>query len=358
MQTRPLTAVFDTTGPFATVFVDISQDSADGAHRREVRVDDALRELQEQGAPEAVAETVRARLMEPVDVPAPAARLVVAAGEHIVFDDVVAERLDSDLTAWAPLPDLAGWLTIQDSFVPFALVVADREGSDIEIYRSSAPNPSDTTEVHGDTLHIHKVPAGNWSQDHMQSATEQVWRRNAAQTAEQIETLVNNTVELVVLAGDERARGQIKQSLSKRATERLVETEAGGRAAGASRESLLEAVTDVLRGQVVDTRVEHVHTYQDRRGQQSGVATGTDEVIDAFVRGQVDTLLLDPQGAHEVSVRPADHPGLDVGVEGADDLRGDQALVAAAVRTGAKVVVVPEASLGGEPVAALLRWDQ
>jgi hypothetical protein len=74
------------------------------------------------------------------------------------------------------------------------------------------------------------------------------------------------------------------------------------------------------------------------------------------VRGQVETLLLDPVAARDLTLDTTEHPGLVVGAEG--ELRADQALVAAAVLTGASVAVSPSATLGGAPVAALLRWHQ
>lgn len=357
MHTARIADVYDADGPFASVFVDLSHDTPDGAHRRQLKIEEAIRRLAEQGAPQEVVDAVRGKLEEPVDEPAPVSRFVVANAGGVLFDDVVPERAEA-VASWAPLPDVTAWIAVQDSFVPFALVVADREGSDIEIYRSSASRPSDSTEVHGETFHIHKVPVGGWSQDRYQNATEEVWKRNAAETAKQIDSFVGSGVRLVVLAGDQRARGEIKDAVGSVAAERIVETEAGGRAAGASREALESAVGDLLRGEVVDARLQQVHTYQDRRGENRAVATGIQEVSDAFVRGQVDTLLIDPGPARETEVRPADHPGLSLGTGDRAPQPADLALISAAVRTSASVVVVPSAALGGEPAAALLRWDQ
>ena len=68
---------------------------------------------------------------------------------------------------------------------------------------------------------------------------------------------------------------------------------------------------------------------------------------------------MDPHSAADLTVDPADHPGLALGeVDLAQPLRADQALLAAAVLTGADVHVGATATLGGSPVAALLRWDQ
>ena len=106
-------------------------------------------------------------------------------------------------------------------------------------------------------------------------------------------------------------------------------------------------------------RLATTHTLKDRLGQDNAVATGVHDVADAFVRGQVDTLLIDPQAAAELTVNPADHPGLALGqFDLGQAVRADQALIAAAALTGAHVRVGASATLGGAPVAALLRWDQ
>ncbi len=357
MHTTRIANIYDVSGPFASVFVDISQDTEDGEHRRDLRVQDALRRLTAQGAPDDVVEQIRSTLAEPVDQPAPVSRLVVATSEGVCFDEVVPERLADEVATWAPLPDLTAWIKTQDSFVPFALVIADREGSDIEIYRSSVLRPSDSTAVHGETLRIHKVPVGGWSQDRYQNVTEEVWKRNAAETAQTINHHVSQGIGLVVLAGDQRARVDIKQAVSAQAAERIVETEAGGRAAGSSREALESAVTEVVHGYAAEHLVEQVHAYQDRVGQQRAVATNLDDVVNAFVRGQVDTLLIDPDQAREVELRPREYPGLALGMDDSAPVSADLVLVAAAARTSAQVVVVPATILDGS-AAALLRWDQ
>jgi len=75
------------------------------------------------------------------------------------------------------------------------------------------------------------------------------------------------------------------------------------------------------------------------------------------VRGQVETLIVDPAALSEVTLNPADHPGLAFGgAEPLAPLRADEALIAAAVATDAEVTTLPGVALGGQPVAALLRW--
>lgn len=358
MRTDSIADLFDRSGPFASVLVDVSQDTEDGAHQRELRVAEALRDLESAGAAEAAIAQIRNRLDEPVDQPAPVGHLLVATEAEICLDDMVQERVDTPVATWGPLPDLTAWVELQDAAIPFLLVIADREGSDVEVYRASTRRPDETTSIHGEEFRIHKVSVGDWAEDHHQNQTEEVWRRNASQSAELIDRQVARGIPLVVLAGDKRARVEIRDALGNRAADCTVEVEAGGRAAGSSREALEEAVAEVLRGEVVNRRLDRVHQYQERRGRGEAVATGTDEVLDAFVIGQVDTLLLDAEASRQQSVRPAEHRGLTLGVDASADVPLDQALIAAAARTAADVVVVPGTALGGAPAAALLRWDQ
>ncbi len=358
MRTDSLTDLFDQPGPFASVLVDVSQDGDDGTGQRSLRVDEALQQLQAAGAPQPVVQQLRARLDEPIDKLAPLARLLVATEAAVCFDDMVQERLDAPVASWSPLPDVAMWVRLQDASTPFLLVVADREGSDIEVYRASNREPDETTTIHGETEHIHKVKVGGWAQDHYQNHTEEVWRRNARQTAELIDRQVADGVPLVVLAGDERARVEIQDALGTKAGECTVQVEAGGRAAGSSREALEAAVADVLRAEVVERRLGWVRQYEERRGRGDAVATGTKALLDAFVIGQVGTLLLDPVGSRRENVRPAEHRGLNLGLETGASVPLDQVLVAAAVRTAAEVVIVPGRVLDGAPAAALLRWSQ
>jgi hypothetical protein len=106
--------------------------------------------------------------------------------------------------------------------------------------------------------------------------------------------------------------------------------------------------------------MDEVRELRDRLGQGGRAVTGARDTVDAFVRGQVDTLLLDPPSAAALTVRPADHEGLAVGaVSGLPaDVRADLLLVALAALTAAEVAVLPQSTMFGSPVAALLRWEQ
>ncbi len=342
--------------PVTTVLLDASRDSEDGARQVELRWRSARELLAEQGAPETTLDAIEPLFTEPTHASGAVSRLVVASGRDVRVDEVVHDHVEPGVVAYGDLPDLTTWLALQDGAVPVLLVIADREGADLELYQAFAEQPVERQEVHGQTMYLHKVATGDPSEGHAQRGTEEVWRRNAAQVADEIQTHVAHGLSVVVLAGDVHARKNISEALGGRASESLIEIEAGSRAEGASRESLDEAVREAVRGVVTERRLAVLREFEQRRGRDEAVAVGTDAVIDAFVRGQVDTLLLNPEQAREGEVDPESHPGLALPT--AQPQRRDLALIAAAALTSADVVTAGPTLLPPDGVAALLRWDQ
>jgi hypothetical protein len=304
-----------------------------------------------------VVSLVTERLAETVGSPAPVARMVVAGRSGIEFDEVTHQRVDQPVVSWAALPDLAGWVRLEDRNIRFALALVDHEGGDISVYRSDVPEPEEESSAGGETYHVHKVPVGGWSQLRYQHESENVWKRNAEAVIAELESVISRGVRLVLVAGDPRSSAQVLDALNK-SEATVVVLESGGRADDGGDEAQQQAIREALLDYAVTRQVELAHRLKDRLGQDSAVATGVAEIAEAFVRGQVETLLLDPDAAAGLRLVVQDHPGLELGeVPATEPLRADQGLLAAAVRTGAEVGVLPEAALGGVPAAALLRWD-
>jgi hypothetical protein len=362
MDTSTLTSVFQAPGPYATVMLDVSHDRENAEHEHELRVRAAGESLIEQGADESVVQTVSAQLGELVHRGSPVSRLVVANREGILLDEVAGVRAEEVHATWAPLPDLAPWVQHQDNRVTFVLAVVDHEGGDVAVYDSDVPEPLEKTSAGGEDLHINKVPVGGWSALRFLHVTENVWARNARDVAEEVNKHLLRGERLVLLAGDPHSRPMVREALMETGADdstTIIELETGNRAEDGGDEAMQQAIREALYEHVVSRTLDLTNEVKDRLGRDHAVATGVRDVADAFVRGQVDTLLLDPGPAAELTLDPAQHPGLGLGAgvpEGSQP--ADRALVAAAVLTDAAVTTVPSATIGGSPVAALLRWDQ
>ena len=358
MRTARLTSLYETEGPFATVMLDVSRDTENGAHEHELRVRAACEALMEKGADEIVVDAISERLSEAVSDPAPVGRMVVATKEGVALDELIHTRVDQPTTSWGVLPDIASWVAYRDSMTTFVLAVVDHEGGDVGLYDSDVPEAQEESSVGGESHHVHKVPSGGWSALRYQHVVENVWQRNADAVAEEIQSYVRAGQRLVLIAGNPQSVTRVLATLGEtRAT--VVQLESGTRAEDGGDEALQQSIREALMDYAVTRRVELSHTVKDRLGRNDAVATGVRDVAQAFVIGQVDTLLLDVDAAAELTLTPSDYPGLVLGGAPPDQpCRADLALIAAAVATGADVTVSRSRTLAGTPVAALLRWDQ
>jgi hypothetical protein len=359
METAPLSDVFNASGPFATVLVDVSHDTENAEQEHELRVRSAVDALTEQGADDAIVSQVQQRLADLVHRPAPVARTVVANKDGVLLDEAAGFRVDQPVASYGPLPDLGRWLEHRDGVLTFVLALVDHEGGDVAVYDSDVPEPEEETSAGGETLHINKVPVGGWSALRYNHVTENVWIRNAKDVAEKVKEHVHEGVGLVLVSGDPHSKSILKDELEGVQGATVVELETGTRNEDGGDEAQQQAIREALMGQAVERRLGLHHELKDRLGQDRAVATGVRDVADAFVRGQVETLLLDTGATAELTLDPGQHPGLSLGPDlPSGPVRADQALVAAAALTGAAVAVVPSAVLGGAATAALLRWDQ
>jgi hypothetical protein len=357
MDISRLASVYQADGPFATVTLDVGHDTENAAHEHELRVRDASERLTQAGAGVDVVRPMSELLGETVGGPAPVTRTVVATAGGVRFDEVSRQRIEQPVVSWEPLPDLLGWVRMAERNTRFALALVDHEGGDISVYNSDVPEPETETTAGGETVHVHKTGMGGWAALKYEHETENVWHRNAEAVADELESLIRGGVRLVLLGGDPKSLSQVMERLEKSQAE-IVQLESGSRAADGGDEARAEAIRKALLDHSVSRRLELSHLLKDRLGQNFAVATGVRDVADAFVQGQVETLVTDPDTLKQHDLPVKDHPGLSIGVPGDLPVRADLGLLAAAVHTGAEVTTLPQAVMGGAPVAALLRWDQ
>jgi hypothetical protein len=359
MKSDRLASVYADPGPFASAYVEVSRDQEQGNRVVELAVRAVCDDLAEQGAPSEVLEAVEGRLMESTGQPAPISRCVVATERGILFDELTRSHHAQPVSTWGPLPDVAAWLRDAYQQVPFVLALVDHEGGDVTSYSADDMGPEREATVGEPSKYEHKVRGGGWSHLNWQRSAETVWARNAAEVAAEIERQVRTGPDVVILAGDEHSRSLVSEDLPDTITAQLLILDRAGRPVDGGDDALAADVESVLRDVVVARQLRLVHELKERMGRGESFAVGVRDVADAFVRGQVERLMLDPEAAADFMLRPSDHPGLNLGVNAPDwEVRADQALVAAACLTDAEIAVATAATMGGAPAAALLRWNQ
>lgn len=355
MKLDRISALFDDPGPFASAYVEVSRADT-GGHAVELAARAAHDELVGLGAPAGLAEEVRGRLAIVAHWAAPVSRCVVVSERGILLDELTAVHRAQPSHAFGPLPDLAEWVQDASIVVPYVLALVDHRGGRVETYADGGAQPSRTDDVTDDSPWIHRVSDGGMSEARMQRSTDEVWAANARAISTEIRRQVTAGPDLLVLAGDVRSRQLVADDLSDLSAQ-VVQLEHGGRAEDGGDAALQGEIREVLRGALITERLDRLHELGQQLGRGDRMAAGVGDVAEAFVRGQVDTLYLDPKAAAEHELDPAAYPGLSFGaVEVSGRVRADQAMVALACLTSADVITAGTEHLFGTPVAAVLRW--
>lgn len=370
MDLRFLTDLMTRPGPFATVYLDASHDTADAARQDELRRASALKDLADQGADERTLAALDRAADGAVPPTGRAGRVLVAAGGEVLLDRVLPAPPERPSATWSPLPDLLPLLVALPEPTVAVVVRIDEKGGEI-LLAGAESAPVLVEQVDGRDHPVHKVGAGGPSHLAMQERVEETWRRNTADVAARVDAHVAaGGAGVVVLAGDAPARSRLRDALSTRAASIAVDVEHTGgptdleTLAAAVREAVLDAV-DARRHAVIDR-------YAEAAGRDEGFAvSGLEAVLAALRAEQVDTLLVDAAVPRDTEVwfgEPLTAVARDaddlrrIGGEPAGSAPADAVLVRAAV--GGDAAFHP---LGGgrtglvghevtDGVAALLRY--
>lgn len=358
MQLDTLRPVLEHEGPFVTVHADVSRNDEHGLDRIDAHCTAVRHELEHRGVAVPLIEAIEERLRRAPGVPGEAHRTVVAAGDEIVLDEVHAGGSSwAETTTVGPLPELSPWVLANEEELTFLVVIADREGADVEVHTARTPKPQSRRELHGERHDITKVAPGDWAQKQYQRRAENVWHGNAQMVAGELRALHDRLhPAFIALAGDPRARAEIVAVAEHLP---IREVESGGRGAGASHEALWADVDRLVAEHLAHHEAELMERLDRARGQGSGVVEGLDATLDALARAEVDTVVADLRAVHEQTACPAEHPGLALPRTALEEqqLSADAVLTAAASNTGARLTPMPADQIGHEPVAAMLRWD-
>jgi hypothetical protein len=367
MKVSFLEPVFAAAGPYATVCADVTHITENADAELDLRVRAIAERLTEQGAPEPVVEAVRGRLLEANDGGAAGTlggrALVVASDGAVVLDEVLASAPAQELASWSPQADTLPVLRHLAARVPHVIVTADRIGADIVVVGHSGQVAVEKS-MEGDSFHMRKVKVGGWAHNTYMHTAENQWEENLGRVAGEVDRLIDGLpVRFVLVAGDVRARQLFTDKAPASWADLVVSMDEGGRAAGADRDPIDRRASELVaehEGREVADTVEKI----EAAAAHGLSVTGTDRVVEALRKGQVETLVLadDPDdetllvggSPMELGVKQQDMDAL--GVHGTA-VPADRALLQAAVATAADVVLLPRAAMPGEvSVAAVLRY--
>jgi hypothetical protein len=297
--------------------------------------------------------------------------VVVAADGHVVAEEHPAPEATS--FAWVgSVPVLGPFLRVRQTVPAHVVALVDRAGADLLVvggWQDRGHVETVGTEGSGDGL-LHKSAPGGWSQRRYQQRTENLWKLHAGEVADRLVDLVaEHHPRLVLLAGDVRALAELRAQLPAAVAERCREV-SGSRHPDGSADASAEEVRRLVRTAHAEDLRAVLAAHRDAMGRGARASSGVAATAEALGRSAVATLLVhdptidakgpDPRTAWSlpdgVTVAARRH-GL-TGVEAGTPVEGPlvDVLARAALLTGARVCLVPDAPSLHEGVGALLRY--
>ncbi|MFF2809645.1 hypothetical protein ACFVT2_21215 [Streptomyces sp. NPDC058000] len=359
MELAFLNAVYASGGPYVCAYLDTSRNTVEPDRAMARRRRRVCETLAEQGADAATVEAVAAVAGCDRDIAGRHGQAIVASHGRVVLTEELPEPPARDEATFTALPDL----------MPLAV----QHAPDIRYVAATVHSRPGPPAAPPDELEV-AYQAGTWPSSvvapgvcHRMSGTAVGWLDGAGQVADSIAELARRTgAETIVLSGITWARNALADHLSVRWRKRMVTSGGDGYPAPEGRALMEHDLSAAFRGQLRMTDRGRLDLFRARRTSRHGAVEGLPDVVAALRRSQVGTLLLNvplrfpgqlPVSAGATPVDPSD---MDLEPYGALGFRGGPAraaVIRAAVRTGAGLVVVPHGHLVlDDGLGALLRY--
>jgi hypothetical protein len=243
----------------------------------------------------------------------------------------------------AKVAPLLSWLHEHPAHV---VVLTDRTGADITSTPAGALQGV-TRTVTGPDDEIERNAPGGWAQARYQRRAEDSWQHNASAVAGAVAAeLAGTQSNLVILAGDVRARQLLTDQLTRFGVPPEIELIPGGRSPDGSAARRPAAIREALRSYSDRQAQATIERFNEARGQQGTAVVGEQATFAALAAARVQTLLVadDPAdnriawfdaagwcGSDPTEPRPADAmsgPLVDIAIR-------------AALQSNAQVLVLP-----------------
>ncbi|OZM74369.1 peptide chain release factor 2 [Amycolatopsis antarctica] len=360
MHSTALLEVTATDGPFASVYLDTTHDTADADKQFTVTWRNMRDDLAGQGADEGLLGV----LDEAVSGGRPPAgrggRALLAAGTTVLVDESLAEPPAEPVARLSRLPYLVPLARHGNPGTPYVIAVVDQVGVTITIVGADGELRRHGS-ADGDRHAVHAARGGGAGHQDMQARTDEITRDNLRQAAEKIATATENAgAGLVVLGGEVQARSALLDLLPERTRALTRPVRAGSRDKDGGAE-LDRAVFEVVTGRRL-ARIDEVAD-RFRSGGAHGLAVqGLGPVTAALREANVETLLVGEPSADatvfsgdEVTQLGGEQEVAALGVVQPRRVRADEALPTAALAAGGELVTVDERLEFEDGFGAILR---
>ena len=377
-----LRELYQRPGPWASVYLDATHNTADGDQAVGLRWRGLREQLAAQGADE---ETLAAMdlavnsgqaidTVPSVGPPAGSGRVglaVFATHGRVALAQPLPRPPVRESATWSRRPQTGPLVAGAAEQVRWVRAVVDRTGGTLTA-ADAGHLRIDRDVPTAEEYPKHKSGQGGWSQLNFERSTVTVWDRNVHNVVDAVTEAADRMgADVVIVAGDVRARQMLIDRLPKRMAGRVVESDVGNRAPGGDPSTLDNVTAEAVARVARDRRMELLDRYRmdlSRGRAREGVAP----VSEAAWHASMDVLLLsdDSQFAGsepplQVWIDPDDPRAIapdagvlrDVGVSGPERENAIAALIAAAAAENAEVVTVdPSVQRLTDGIGAITRY--
>lgn len=363
MQPERFESLVSVRGPFVSIYIDDSRNTADAEAQLDAKWRDVRRHLGDRGVDEDIIVTLERAVLHSEPAVGRQGRGVIATGdqvlvnEHLVGPPSATVLRVSDYPYIVPLVELGMW---RPTYV-FAAV--DHAGADITLHQGQMVR-SET--IDGGGYPVNKPATAGWDgYGDFQHSTEEAIRMNERAVVDRLTELVDETgAEVVFVCGEVRGRTDVVSALPERVAARVCQLHAGalGRRIG---EDEISDLIDVEFERRRRTEIADIaQRFQTEIGRRSGLAAeGLTAVCAALRAGDVDTLIVGELGdatlvtGEELTTIAPDADTLsELGEAPVRVVRADEALPFVAITIRASVVRVDERIAPADGIGALLRY--
>ncbi|NDU75492.1 peptide chain release factor 1 [Actinomadura sp. DSM 109109] len=359
-----LKTLYQRPGPYASVYADLTRTTEDASKAAELRWRALRSELESRDTPGPTLRAIERTVQDELENRRSEGIVIFAADGEVVHADRLPGPPRASRATLAPLPDVMPYLAERGERFPHLLAVVDRRGGSIDCV--TADGTHERIDVDGDEDYpIRKVKAGDWNQSRFQRSTENVWKLNAKKVAHEIDKAAERCgAEVVVIAGDTRARTAVLEEVSEHVLEHTAEADKNTTVDDPGLDAELRRLLQLKSTERIMTVAERFD--RELANGQRAVA-GLDATTEAVRQARVETLLMadapDSQARLWVGPDPCQVAATarelreEFGVADPREDRADAALVRAAAATDGELVVLPSDGPAPNPhVGAVLRF--
>lgn len=355
-------ALLAVPGPFASVYVDDSRDTADAELMIQQRWLDLRTRLEEAGADEALQRQVQRAVLRGDPAVGRQGRVVIATRDEIVVNAHLGCPPAETLVRVSEYPYIVPAVELSRRPPPYLFAAVDHQGAEITLHGDGITRKEN---VAGDVYSVHKPVTAGWNgYGDLQHTVEEAVRKNVRAVAERITELVGSgDPEIVFVSGEVRSRTDVVSALPDRVAKRVCQLHAGARG-----HRLREPeAAQMMAAEFEQRRTAHIAEITARFtrewGRGAGLAVaGLAPVCAALRAGNVATLLIGDlrdatvvTGKDLTTVAPDPDTLSELGSAPYRVVRADEALPLAAITIAASLVTAEVPAADG--IAALLRFS-